>query len=138
MSLSTDTSPESVDAQRLSGKVALITGAASGIGEATSRRFSQEGARLVLFDVQGEPLEALARELDAASVVGDAASSADAARAVAVATERFGALDVLVACAGAAVGGGTLTDLTPEDWEAGWRANLQTCMITTRAALPAL
>jgi NAD(P)-dependent dehydrogenase (short-subunit alcohol dehydrogenase family) len=123
---------------RLRDRVALITGAGSGIGEATARRFAAEGARLVLFDLQRERVESLAQELGGLGITGDAASADDAARVVACATDRFGALDVLVNCAGADVGGGSLGNLVPEAWQTGLRANLHTCAVTTRAALPAL
>ena len=123
---------------RLTGKVAMITGAASGIGKATATRFAAEGARVVLMDLSREPLEALARDLDGVAVAGDAAVPASAERCVAAAAERFGGLDVLVTCAGADVGRGALVDLTPEGWDDGMRANLHSCMVAVRAALPAL
>jgi meso-butanediol dehydrogenase / (S,S)-butanediol dehydrogenase / diacetyl reductase len=123
---------------RLEGKVALVTGAASGIGEATARRFASEGASVVLFDLQADRARALADELGGLAVSGDAADAADARRAVATAVERFGGLDVLVTCAGADVGGGALGELTPEGWRRGLRANLHTCATTTRIALPAV
>ncbi len=124
---------------RLSGKVTLITGAGSGIGEATARRFAAEGARVVLFDLQADRVRELAAELKGAAAGGDAAEPGDARRAVSVAVDTFGGLDVLVTCADADVGGdGTLGELTPAGWRRGLRANLHTCAMTTRSALPAL
>ncbi len=120
------------------GKTALVTGAASGIGEATARALAEEGAGLVLFDLSRDPLERLADELGAVAVTGDAANAADAQRAVAAAVERFGGLDALLACAGADVGGGPLGQLSTADWDACLRANLETCVVSVRAALPAL
>lgn len=131
-------SSTSSHAGQFEGGVALVTGAASGIGAATARALAAEGAALVLFDLKREPLEQLAGELGAVPVAGDAASTADAERAVAAALERFGALDALLACAGADVGGGPLGDLSDEDWTACLHANLETCAVTVRAALPAL
>src|SRR5690606_7460482 len=87
---------------RLEGKVALITGAGSGIGRAAARAFAAQGARLVLADISGEQ-DALAAELgdEALAVHADVTSSADVARAVAHAEERFGGLHVLMNNAGA-------------------------------------
>ena len=123
---------------RLRDRVALISGAGSGIGAATARRFAAEGARVVLFDLHADRVEELARELGGAAIGGDAADPAAAAGAVALAVDRFGGLDVLVTCAGADVGGGALGELPPEGWQEGLHANLHTCFATTRAALPAL
>lgn len=126
------------ESPRLSGRVALITGAGSGIGEATARRFAAEGARLALLDLQADRVRALAAELDAVAVTGDAADAGDAGAAVAAAVDAFGGLDVLVTCAGGNAGFGPLDQLTPEDWDAGVQVNLQTAVTTTQAALPAL
>ena len=83
----------------------MITGAAFGIGRATAVAFAREGARLVVTDIQGEPLLALAEELRHAgaeieTVIGDVSVEEDARRMITAATERFGRLDVLVANAG--------------------------------------
>jgi len=87
---------------RLSDKVALVTGAARGTGEATARRFVAEGARVVLGDIQDERGQSVAKELgDAAHYVRlDVTSEADWQRTVRATLDRFGALDVLVNNAG--------------------------------------
>lgn len=123
---------------RLRGRTALISGAGGGIGEATARRFAAEGARVALFDLQSDRIQALADELGGVAVTGDAAEPVDAAGAVAAAVDAFGGLDAVVTCAGADVGGGSLGELAPEGWQRGLRANLHTCATTVQAALPAL
>ncbi len=124
---------------RLTERVALVTGGASGIGAATARLFAAEGAHVVLLDLQREVVDAVAREIGGLGVAGDAASPTDARAAVEAAVRSFGRLDVLVACAGAAtVGLGTLDSLDLDGWHAGIRANLEACVVTTKAALPAL
>jgi NAD(P)-dependent dehydrogenase (short-subunit alcohol dehydrogenase family) len=90
---------------RLSGKVCVITGAASGIGRATAERFAAEGARLVLTDIQEAPLLALAETLQASgadveTVIGDVSQVDDARAMIRAAIDRFGHLDILIANAG--------------------------------------
>jgi len=87
---------------RLSGKVALITGAASGIGEATARLFVTEGASVTIADVQDERGRTLAAELGAraAYVHADVSREADVGAAIAETTKRFGRLDCLFNNAG--------------------------------------
>jgi 3(or 17)beta-hydroxysteroid dehydrogenase len=90
---------------RLSGKIALISGAASGIGAATARLFVREGARVLLGDIQQEKGQALAAELgDAAAFMRlDVTDDSDWAACVAEAERRFGALTTLVNSAGISV-----------------------------------
>jgi len=121
----------------LEGKVALITGGGTGIGAATARRFAAEGARVVLLGPEEEPLRQTADEVDGIPILGDAASSDDAGRAVAAARERFGGLDMLVTCAGGE-GFGTLLDLDEETWERHIRLNLTTAVVSARESIPAL
>ena len=77
--------------RRFEGRVAVVTGAASGLGRATALRLSKEGARLLLFDQDEAHLAATAAQCaDCVAVVGDAASAADLGRAEAVARRDLG------------------------------------------------
>jgi len=89
----------------LAGQVVIITGASSGIGEATARRLARNGAKLVVSARRAGELEALARELDPSgttvlAIVGDVTSDADRHRLVAEALKKFGRIDALVNNAG--------------------------------------
>ena len=82
----------------------MITGAAFGIGRATAELFAHEGARLVVTDIQADPLRAVADELrdagaEVVTVVGDVSVEDDARRMVAAATEHYGRLDALATSA---------------------------------------
>lgn len=90
---------------RLQGKASVVTGAAFGIGKATARVFAGEGARLVLADIQPEPLEAVAAGLreqgaEVVTVVGDVSKERDARAMIMAAVEAYGRIDVAVANAG--------------------------------------
>ncbi|THA26010.1 glucose 1-dehydrogenase [Streptomyces sp. RKND-216] len=83
--------------RRFEGYAALVTGAGRGIGQAVARRLTDEGARVMLADVDGERARRAAAPLDGAEAVAcDVADSRSVAAAVAVTVERFGRLDVLV------------------------------------------
>src|SRR5262245_8715837 len=106
---------------RLQAKSCVVTGAAVGIGRATAARFFQDGARLVVTDIQQEPLLALADELrstgaDVEAVVGDVSVPEDARRMVQTAVDRYGRIDVLVANAGI-IPLGDIAESTVEDWD---------------------
>ena len=82
---------------RLDGKVAVITGGASGMGEATAKLFVAEGARVVIGDVQREKAHALADSIgdDCVAVEADVSSSEDVQALVRTAVDEFGRLDVM-------------------------------------------
>jgi meso-butanediol dehydrogenase/(S,S)-butanediol dehydrogenase/diacetyl reductase len=128
--------------QRFEGKVALVTGAASGIGAATARRLHAEGARLVLGDLQEEPLAALAKQLDAGGRTLltrglDVADRAQVESFVEAGAERFGRLDVVFNNAGIGAFGRT-PDLDPELWKRVIEVDLHSIFYGCRAAIPHL
>jgi NAD(P)-dependent dehydrogenase (short-subunit alcohol dehydrogenase family) len=87
---------------RLQGRVAVVTGGASGIGAGTVRRLVQDGARVVLADIQGDAAELLAKDIGpkARAVCADVSSEADVAAIVDLAVAEFGRVDVMFANAG--------------------------------------
>lgn len=110
---------------RVAGKVALVTGAASGIGAAIAERLSEEGASVVLADINAEAGEALAAKLRAAGRSAvyeqlDVTGEADWQRVIHDSLGAFGGLDILVNCAGVATGG---QELLHHDF-ANWRRTL--------------
>lgn len=105
---------------RLLGKVAVITGAASGIGAATARRFVQEGARVVIADIQADKGQALAHELgnNATFIRCDVTQESQVAAAVDLAVATYGRLDCCINNAGLVGAVGTIRDTTEDDWNA--------------------
>ena len=103
-------------AVRLEGKVAVITGAASGIGAATARLFVAEGAKVVLADIQDARGERMVEELGPNSAFHhtDVTNEGDIRGAVDHAVEKFGRLDCMFNNAGRGHAEGLITDLTPE------------------------
>jgi len=106
-------------AGRLEGKVALITGGASGLGEASVRLFVQEGARVVISDLQAERGEALASELGASTVYQrtDVTQESDVAAAVDLAVAKFGRLDCTFNNAGIIGAVGPIEDIPVEEYD---------------------
>ena len=110
---------------KLEGQVAVITGGASGIGEATVRLFVQEGAHVVIADIQDERGEAMALELGEAAVFQhtNVASEDEIAGAVDRVVSEFGRLDCLFANAGIVGAIGPIDEITTEEYDATMAIN---------------
>ena len=106
-------------AGRLEGQVAVITGAASGIGRSTAHRFVEEGARVVIADIQADAAETTAAELgDAATAIAtDVTDEEQVAAAVDLAVERWGRLDCMFNNAGIIGAVGPITETMADDWD---------------------
>ncbi|MBA3353422.1 MAG: SDR family oxidoreductase [Blastocatellia bacterium] len=115
-------------AHRLEGKVAIITGATGGIGEATAKRFLEEGASVMLVGRSSEKLKEthvrLATVGPVATAVADAADEAATSEAVAATVKAFGGVDILVANAGTEGRCAPIEELTIEDFESVFKTNV--------------
>jgi NAD(P)-dependent dehydrogenase (short-subunit alcohol dehydrogenase family) len=120
----------------LDGRVAIVTGAGSGIGRAIARGLAGEGARVVVADVAGERAEAVAAEIGANAVARavDVSETAQVDAMVGAAVERFGAVDILINNAGRAEVA-HVVDMTDEQWDGVVAVNLRGTFLCSRAAL---
>ena len=126
----------------LPGKVAIVTGAGSGIGRASALRFAAEGASVVAADVRGPKVDETVAMIEAAGGaavphVGDVADAADTERMVATAVEEFGGLDALFNNAGT-IRPGTAVTLSPEDWDLVMAVNVRSVFLAVKYAVAAM
>lgn len=127
---------------RLTGQVALITGAGTGIGRAMALAFAREGANLALAGRRKDKLQHVADEITAngggaLAVQCDVTLAADAERAVRETVERFGSLNVLVNNAGT-LSAATVEELSEDDWDGVMRVNIKGPFLMSRAVLPVM
>lgn len=124
---------------RLQGKVALVTGGASGIGRATCRALVADGARVVVADLNADGAKRTAAELDGAALAHsmDVTLEPEWERAVRVPVAHFGRLDIV--CNVAGIGrGGSIEDTTLDDWNAMLAVNLTGTMLGCKHGLKAI
>ncbi len=118
----------------LRGKVAVVTGAASGIGRAAAIRFAQEGAAgIVVADVNEKGLEPLSKEIPALAVTCDVSSESDIRKLVKASEDRFGRIDVYFSNAGIISRGGP--DAPDEIWEKNWKIHAMAHVWAARAVV---
>jgi NAD(P)-dependent dehydrogenase (short-subunit alcohol dehydrogenase family) len=116
---------------RLSGKTALVTAAAQGMGRAGALAFAREGARVIATDIDTARL----RDLDGVAGVSTAPLDVLDDAAVGAFVERVGAVDILFNCAGW-VHQGTLLDCSTDDWDRSFDLNVRSMFVLTKAMLP--
>ena len=122
---------------KLEKKVAVITGAASGIGAASARAFAKRGARVAVVDVNADGARAVAKEIGGLALPCDLAREAEVTAMIAEAEKKLGPIDVLFNNAGVATGGDPLH--TPISvWDSQWQINVMSHVYALRAVLPGM
>lgn len=123
--------------QAMQGRVVMVTGGGTGIGEAVAERYISEGAQVAIVGRRIEPLTAVAERIGAHPIAADVSDGPSAQAAVDAVVSRWGRLDVLVANAGGH-GFSPVGDTDDDEWASAMNVNLNTAFVMSRAALPAL
>jgi NAD(P)-dependent dehydrogenase (short-subunit alcohol dehydrogenase family) len=118
----------------LQGQRVVVTGAASGIGRAIALRMAQDGARLVVADLDREGLQGVAEEIGAVAVVGDAAGERGVRTLYEEALATLGDIDIWFANAG--IDRGRSLDTSEADWDASWEVNVMAHVRAARLVVP--
>lgn len=128
---------------RLAGKVAVVTGGGSGFGAGIAELFAQEGAKVVVADIDAPAASAVAGRIEAAGgeagvAVVDVTGDADTSRMVAAATDRFGGLDILVNNAGVTHWNKSLTEVDEAEFDRVFAVNVKAIYWAARRAVPVM
>ncbi|KAH6608297.1 hypothetical protein Trco_004610 [Trichoderma cornu-damae] len=121
---------------RLEGKVAIITGAASGFGRGIATKFAQEGARVVIVDLSEEAGKAVASELGGAFIRTDVTQRADWMAVLALAIKEYGQLDIVVNNAGASYSNKATEAVTEEEFDLVMNVNVKSIYLSTNVIVP--
>ncbi|MBK3745577.1 glucose 1-dehydrogenase [Paraburkholderia aspalathi] len=124
--------------QRLAGKVAIITGAGSGFGAAMAKRFAEEGAKVVLADVNVKRIEEQAEEIggDAFAVSADVSRKDDIGHLIVASFKRFGRIDIMVNNAGFTHRNMALTEVSEDNFDLIAAVNMKALYFSTLAVTP--
>ncbi len=123
---------------RLSGKTAIVTGGAQGFGAGIVRRFVEEGARVMVADIQGEAAMEVAKEVGGIGCAVDVAKADSINAMVAQATEAWGQVDIRVNNAGVSHMPKPLEDVTEEEFDRVLNVNVRSIYLTAKALVPAM
>ena len=123
-------------AARLDGKTALVTGAGSGFGAGILRRFTEEGARVLAVDINGDGLAAMAGETGAMHCVADVSDARSVAAMAAMVEENFSTLDILVNNAGVTHQSGPMEDVDEDAFDRVMAVNNKAVYLAARAFVP--
>ena len=126
---------------RLNDKVAIVTGAGSGFGEGIAKRYAEEGARVVVNDLNAHGASRVAAQINAAggrahAVPGDVSRDADVARLVATALAAYGDLHVVVNNAGTTHRNQPMLDVSEDEFDRIYRVNVKSLFLTAKHAVP--
>jgi 3-oxoacyl-[acyl-carrier protein] reductase len=126
--------------QRFAGKVALVTGGASGIGRAVVNRFLSEQAKVIVWDIDAKKIDTCRQELGASGLVQqvDVTLAESIEGALAEAMSHFGQVDIVVNAAGIVGPNGPFWLTTPEEWDRVMSVNVRGTFLVSRAATPHL
>lgn len=125
---------------RLQGKVAVVTGGGSGFGEGIAKRFAEEGAKIVVADIDGSAAARVASDIGeaAVAVTADVTSKADVKAMISAAVDGFGGLDILVNNAGYTHRNCGLLDVDEETFDRIMAVNAKAIYLATLEAVPAM
>lgn len=125
--------------ERLKGKVAVITGAASGIGRASALRFAEEGAKVCVADLADKPGQELANQIAGLYVHADVSRASDVENMYRATAERFGGIDILFNNAGISPNDdGSILDTSVEAWDRVQNINLKSVFLCCKFGIPYL
>jgi 3-oxoacyl-[acyl-carrier protein] reductase len=123
---------------RLADKVAIVTGGGSGFGAGIAALFAQEGAKVVVVDIDGKAAERVAGETGGVACTADVTGEHDTRRMVDTALQRFGRLDVLIANAGVTHPNQPLTDVTEAEFDRTYAVNVKSLYWAAKHAVPVM
>jgi NAD(P)-dependent dehydrogenase (short-subunit alcohol dehydrogenase family) len=121
---------------RLEGKVAIVTGAASGFGKGIAAKFAREGAKVIIADLSGDSAEAAAQELGCHFLVADVTKREHWQALLKLALEQFGGLDIVVNNAGTTYKNKPTVEVTDQDFDLVMDVNVKSIYLSTSVLVP--